>query len=144
MDSYTSPPPSSLIILFKRASRSAFFRSADQKSCHQALVFSLFVKSVSISVLENFSKTLVFSLLLNDCFLYAINCPDFMQVKTKTSFLSHMHDIARYQILYILLYNPIARWHICQGSINSIAFSSDGAYIAIVGSDGAYIAINST
>ncbi|WCJ34578.1 Transducin/WD40 repeat-like superfamily protein [Euphorbia peplus] len=32
--------------------------------------------------------------------------------------------------------NPIARWHICQGSINSIAFSSDGAYLATVGRDG--------
>ncbi|KAK9290504.1 hypothetical protein L1049_008674 [Liquidambar formosana] len=32
--------------------------------------------------------------------------------------------------------NPIARWHICQGSINSIAFSTDGAYIATVGRDG--------
>ncbi|KAI8556345.1 hypothetical protein RHMOL_Rhmol05G0245500 [Rhododendron molle] len=32
--------------------------------------------------------------------------------------------------------NPIARWHICQGSINSIAFSSDGTYIATVGRDG--------
>nr|KYP74084.1 Catabolite repression protein creC [Cajanus cajan] len=32
--------------------------------------------------------------------------------------------------------NPIARWHICQGSINSISFSTDGAYIATVGRDG--------
>ncbi|KAF5737574.1 Transducin/WD40 repeat-like superfamily protein [Tripterygium wilfordii] len=32
--------------------------------------------------------------------------------------------------------NPIARWHICQGSINNIAFSSDGAYLATVGRDG--------
>ncbi|PIN23377.1 hypothetical protein CDL12_03908 [Handroanthus impetiginosus] len=32
--------------------------------------------------------------------------------------------------------NPVARWHICQGSINSIAFSADGAYIATVGRDG--------
>ncbi|XP_030451495.1 probable catabolite repression protein creC [Syzygium oleosum] len=32
--------------------------------------------------------------------------------------------------------NPIARWHICQGSINSIAFSTDGAYLAAVGRDG--------
>ncbi|GAB4856714.1 hypothetical protein Ancab_014629 [Ancistrocladus abbreviatus] len=32
--------------------------------------------------------------------------------------------------------NPIARWHICQGSINSIAFSNDGVYIATVGRDG--------
>lgn len=32
--------------------------------------------------------------------------------------------------------NPIARWHVCQGSINSIAFSSDGTYIATVGRDG--------
>ena len=32
--------------------------------------------------------------------------------------------------------NPVARWHICQGSINSIAFSSDGTYLATVGRDG--------
>ncbi|KAK7392410.1 hypothetical protein VNO78_20849 [Psophocarpus tetragonolobus] len=32
--------------------------------------------------------------------------------------------------------NPIARWRICQGSINSISFSTDGAYIATVGRDG--------
>ncbi|KAK5770300.1 probable catabolite repression protein creC [Gossypium arboreum] len=32
--------------------------------------------------------------------------------------------------------NPIARWHVCQGSINSIAFSSDGACLATVGRDG--------
>nr|XP_043612111.1 dystrophia myotonica WD repeat-containing protein [Erigeron canadensis] len=32
--------------------------------------------------------------------------------------------------------NPIARWHICQGSINSIAFSTDGSNIATVGRDG--------
>ncbi|KAJ3671681.1 hypothetical protein LUZ60_007760 [Juncus effusus] len=32
--------------------------------------------------------------------------------------------------------NPIARWHICQGSINSISFSSDGTYLATVGRDG--------
>lgn len=32
--------------------------------------------------------------------------------------------------------NPTARWHICQGSINSIAFSNDGVYMATVGRDG--------
>ncbi|GAU20280.1 hypothetical protein TSUD_337610 [Trifolium subterraneum] len=32
--------------------------------------------------------------------------------------------------------NPIARWHICQGSINSISFSADGTYLATVGRDG--------
>jgi WD40 repeat protein len=32
--------------------------------------------------------------------------------------------------------NPVARWHICQGSINSIAFSTDGSYLATVGRDG--------
>ncbi|THU45759.1 hypothetical protein C4D60_Mb02t21370 [Musa balbisiana] len=32
--------------------------------------------------------------------------------------------------------NPIARWHICQGSINSLSFSSDGASLAAVGRDG--------
>ncbi|CAO2143461.1 unnamed protein product [Urochloa humidicola] len=32
--------------------------------------------------------------------------------------------------------NPIARWHICQGAINAISFSPDGAYLATVGRDG--------
>ncbi|KAB2622321.1 WD repeat-containing protein 20-like [Pyrus ussuriensis x Pyrus communis] len=32
--------------------------------------------------------------------------------------------------------NPTARWHICQGSVNSIAFSTDGSYLATVGRDG--------
>ncbi|KAL0344627.1 UNVERIFIED_CONTAM: putative catabolite repression protein creC [Sesamum radiatum] len=32
--------------------------------------------------------------------------------------------------------NPVARWHICMGSINGIAFSTDGSYIATVGRDG--------
>lgn len=32
--------------------------------------------------------------------------------------------------------NPIARWHICQGSVNSIAFSNDGVHMAAVGRDG--------
>ncbi|KMT02083.1 hypothetical protein BVRB_9g208120 [Beta vulgaris subsp. vulgaris] len=32
--------------------------------------------------------------------------------------------------------NPIARWHICQGSINRMAFSFDGTHLAIVGRDG--------
>ncbi|CAN1274787.1 Probable catabolite repression protein creC [Linum perenne] len=32
--------------------------------------------------------------------------------------------------------NPIARWHICQGSINSITFSADGTNLATVGRDG--------
>ncbi|KAG9444812.1 hypothetical protein H6P81_016152 [Aristolochia fimbriata] len=32
--------------------------------------------------------------------------------------------------------NPIARWHICQGPINSISFSIDGTYLATVGRDG--------
>ncbi|OVA18101.1 WD40 repeat [Macleaya cordata] len=32
--------------------------------------------------------------------------------------------------------NPIARWHICQGSVNCIAFSKDGTYLATVGRDG--------
>ncbi|CAL5346379.1 unnamed protein product [Camellia sinensis] len=36
----------------------------------------------------------------------------------------------------VLAGNPVARWHICQGSINSIAFSTDGTYIATVGRDG--------
>jgi hypothetical protein len=32
--------------------------------------------------------------------------------------------------------NPAARWHVCQGSINCISFSADGAYLATVGRDG--------
>ncbi|KAB1223879.1 putative catabolite repression protein creC [Morella rubra] len=32
--------------------------------------------------------------------------------------------------------NPVARWHICHGSINNIAFSRDGAFLATVGRDG--------
>ncbi|WOL02339.1 WD repeat-containing protein 20 isoform X1 [Canna indica] len=32
--------------------------------------------------------------------------------------------------------NPIARWHICQGSVNSLSFSSDGTCLATVGRDG--------
>ncbi|XP_028775204.1 WD repeat-containing protein 20-like [Neltuma alba] len=32
--------------------------------------------------------------------------------------------------------NPIARWHTCQGSINSMSFSPDGVYLATVGRDG--------
>ena len=38
----------------------------------------------------------------------------------------------------LLQSNPIARWHICQGSINSISFSADGAYMATVGRDGTF------
>ncbi|MFS7907391.1 putative transcription factor WD40-like family [Helianthus anomalus] len=38
--------------------------------------------------------------------------------------------------------NPIARWHICQGPINAIAFSADGRYLATVGRDGIYLAAN--
>ncbi|KAD5803140.1 hypothetical protein E3N88_14500 [Mikania micrantha] len=53
--------------------------------------------------------------------------PSFPVIKDPTQFsISH----ARYSK------NPISRWHICQGSINSIAFSSDGGYIATVGRDG--------
>uniref|UniRef100_A0A7I4F8D6 Anaphase-promoting complex subunit 4 WD40 domain-containing protein n=1 Tax=Physcomitrium patens TaxID=3218 RepID=A0A7I4F8D6_PHYPA len=32
--------------------------------------------------------------------------------------------------------NPVARWHICQGSINGLSFSRDGTYLATVGRDG--------
>ncbi|PRQ33631.1 putative transcription factor WD40-like family [Rosa chinensis] len=32
--------------------------------------------------------------------------------------------------------NPISRWHICEGSINSIVYSPDGTYLATVGRDG--------
>ncbi|XP_059289824.1 probable catabolite repression protein creC isoform X2 [Lycium ferocissimum] len=53
--------------------------------------------------------------------------PSFPVIKDQTHF-SVAH--ARYNK------NPVARWHICQGSINSIAFSTDGAYIATVGRDG--------
>ncbi|KAH1216773.1 putative catabolite repression protein creC [Glycine max] len=51
----------------------------------------------------------------------------FTVVKDQTQFsVSH----ARYSKS-----NPIARWHICQGSIDSISFSTDGTYIATVGRD---------
>uniref|UniRef100_A0A5B7ART1 Uncharacterized protein n=1 Tax=Davidia involucrata TaxID=16924 RepID=A0A5B7ART1_DAVIN len=53
--------------------------------------------------------------------------PSFPIIKDQTQF-SVAH--ARYSK------NPVARWHICQGSINSIAFSTDGTYIATVGRDG--------
>ncbi|KAK6146991.1 hypothetical protein DH2020_017903 [Rehmannia glutinosa] len=53
--------------------------------------------------------------------------PSFPVIKDQTQFsVSH----ARYSK------NPVARWHVCQGSINGIAFSADGAYIATVGRDG--------
>ncbi|XP_074583268.1 putative catabolite repression protein creC [Curcuma longa] len=32
--------------------------------------------------------------------------------------------------------NPVARWHVCHGSVNSISFSADGACMATVGRDG--------
>ncbi|KAL2509347.1 Transducin/WD40 repeat-like superfamily protein [Forsythia ovata] len=53
--------------------------------------------------------------------------PSFPVIKDQTQF-SVAH--ARYSK------NPVSRWHICQGSINSIAFSTDGVYIATVGRDG--------
>ncbi|KAL3531927.1 hypothetical protein ACH5RR_005448 [Cinchona calisaya] len=53
--------------------------------------------------------------------------PSFPIIKDQTQF-SVAH--ARYSK------NPVARWHICQGSINGISFSADGAYIATVGRDG--------
>ncbi|KAL8480649.1 hypothetical protein ACS0TY_027259 [Phlomoides rotata] len=53
--------------------------------------------------------------------------PSFPVIKDQTQFsVSH----ARYSK------NPVARWHICQGSVNGIAFSSDGTYLATVGRDG--------
>ncbi|CAK9164814.1 unnamed protein product [Ilex paraguariensis] len=53
--------------------------------------------------------------------------PSFPVIKDQTQF-SVAH--ARYSK------NPVARWHISQGSINTIGFSSDGAYIATGGRDG--------
>ncbi|XP_052172534.1 uncharacterized protein LOC127788387 isoform X2 [Diospyros lotus] len=53
--------------------------------------------------------------------------PSFSVIKDQTQF-SVAH--ARYSK------NPVARWHICQGSINSVAFSTEGTYIATVGRDG--------
>ncbi|CAM6092794.1 unnamed protein product [Calypogeia fissa] len=32
--------------------------------------------------------------------------------------------------------NPIARWHVCNGAINGVAFSPNGMYMAVVGRDG--------
>ncbi|KAG9155466.1 hypothetical protein Leryth_009889 [Lithospermum erythrorhizon] len=46
-------------------------------------------------------------------------------------------SVVFYRLISVKLFqNPIARWHICQGPINSAAFSTDGAYIATVGRDG--------
>ncbi|KAG6744099.1 hypothetical protein POTOM_052808 [Populus tomentosa] len=62
----------------------------------------------------------------------------FPVIKDQTQFsVSH----ARYSVKQIgfmdaVVSNPIARWHICQGSINGIAFSNEGAYLATVGRDG--------
>ncbi|CAA3001399.1 WD repeat-containing protein 20-like [Olea europaea var. sylvestris] len=53
--------------------------------------------------------------------------PSFPVIKDQTQF-SVAH--ARYSK------NPVARWHICQGSINSVAFSTDGVFMATVGRDG--------
>ncbi|XP_019151971.1 PREDICTED: WD repeat-containing protein 20-like isoform X3 [Ipomoea nil] len=56
--------------------------------------------------------------------------PSFPIIKDQAQFsVSH----ARYSKF---MQNPVARWHICQGSINCIAFSTDGAFIATVGRDG--------
>ncbi|XP_073033574.1 probable catabolite repression protein creC isoform X2 [Primulina eburnea] len=53
--------------------------------------------------------------------------PSFHVIKDPTQFsVSH----ARYSK------NPVARWHISHCSINGIAFSSDGSYVATVGRDG--------
>ncbi|KAL3642565.1 hypothetical protein CASFOL_013380 [Castilleja foliolosa] len=53
--------------------------------------------------------------------------PSFPGIKDQTQFsVSHARNSK----------NPVARWHICQGSINGIAFSADGAYLATVGRDG--------
>ncbi|KAG6427414.1 hypothetical protein SASPL_111659 [Salvia splendens] len=53
--------------------------------------------------------------------------PSFPIIKDQTQFsVSH----ARYSK------NPVARWHICQGPLNDIAFSADGTYIATIGRDG--------
>ncbi|GER28700.1 transducin/WD40 repeat-like superfamily protein [Striga asiatica] len=52
--------------------------------------------------------------------------PSFPVIKDQTQFsVSH----ARYSK------NPVARWHVCQGLINGIAFSADGSYLATVGRD---------
>ncbi|XP_031128049.1 WD repeat-containing protein 20-like isoform X1 [Ipomoea triloba] len=56
--------------------------------------------------------------------------PSFPIIKDQAQF-SVAH--ARYSKF---MQNPVARWHICQGSINCIAFSTDGAFIATVGRDG--------
>lgn len=50
------------------------------------------------------------------------------------NFLKIMYHCSLPQIF--LQSNPVARWHIGQGSVNCIAFSNDGAYLATVGRDG--------
>lgn len=52
-----------------------------------------------------------------------------------------MHPVVSFMYVFTYLFffwqsNPIARWHICQGSINNVAFSTDGVYLATVGRDG--------
>ncbi|KAL4579844.1 hypothetical protein LXL04_016012 [Taraxacum kok-saghyz] len=139
MDSYTSPPPSSLIILFKRIG--VVDECRHTYSIISPLTSSRTKKKDTSAAEDNQECWFV----LKKRGLIGVNglrqCenkdgsgdPSFPVIKDQNQFsVSH----ARYSK------NPIARWHICQGSINSIAFSSDGAYIAIVGSDGAYIAIN--
>lgn len=44
-----------------------------------------------------------------------------------------------YKVRLNLLQNPIARWHICQGSINNVSFSADGSLLATVGRDGIFL-----
>ncbi|XP_064945799.1 uncharacterized protein LOC135627953 isoform X8 [Musa acuminata AAA Group] len=39
-------------------------------------------------------------------------------------------------LLVMLMSNPVARWHVCHGSVNSISFSVNGTYMATVTRDG--------
>ncbi|GAB2272383.1 hypothetical protein Dimus_007209 [Dionaea muscipula] len=58
----------------------------------------------------------------------AASDPSFPIIKDQTQFsVAHARNIKT---------NPIARWHICQGSINGVAFSNDGVFMATVGRDG--------
>ncbi|KAL6998234.1 hypothetical protein U1Q18_008360 [Sarracenia purpurea var. burkii] len=89
-------------------------------------------RCTSISWVPNGDGTFVVAHADGNLYVYEKNKdgssdPSFPVIKDQTQF-SVAH--ARYSK------NPVARWHICQGSVNSIAFSIDGTYIATVGRDG--------
>ncbi|KHG07590.1 creC [Gossypium arboreum] len=109
----------------------------DAKDGHDLLIGLNSGDAVAVLVLHGFPEVMVFLwwlMLMETCTCMkrqnkeGAGDSSFPVVKDQTQFsVSH----ARYSKS-----NPIARWHVCQGSINSIAFSHDGAYLATVGRDG--------